>query len=324
MINIDDCWMTHDRDENGRLYPDPERFPHGIKWLADYAHSKGVKLGIYNDYGTKTCGGYMGSEGYLILDAKTFAEWEVDYLKMDGCYSQLIDQADAYPAMMRFLNETGRKIVYSCSWPAYDMEMDYTPLPPNCNLWRNWDDIECNWRSIKSIMDKFGNETKWAEYAGPGHWNDADMIVAGLKGGSLTEDESKSHFAIWSILASPLIMSNDLRELPDWAVKILRNKEIIAVDQDVMGKQGIRVTPFEENRSVWVRPLANGDFAVALHNHGDSVVDIPFNFGLIGGVMKYSIRDLYEHTELGVFENSYVAKSVPIHGVQMLRITPVA
>ena len=316
--------MTHDRDENGRLYPDPERFPHGIKWLADYAHSKGVKLGIYNDYGTKTCGGYMGSEGYLILDANTFAEWGIDYLKMDGCYSEQLDHIDAYPAMARFLNETGRKIVYSCSWPAYNMGMDYAPLPPNCNLWRNYYDSQCNWGSIKNIMDKFGNETKWAEYAGPGHWNDADMIVAGLKGGSLTEDESKSHFAIWSILASPLIMSNDLRELPDWAVKILRNKEIIAVDQDVMGKQGIRVTPFEENRSVWVRPLANGDFAVALHNHGDSVVDIPFNFGLIGGVMKYSIRDLYEHTELGVFENSYVAKSVPIHGVQMLRITPVA
>ena len=155
MVNIDDCWMTHDRDENGRLYPDPERFPHGIKWLADYAHSKGVKLGIYNDYGTKTCGGYMGSEGYLQKDAQTFAEWEVDYLKMDGCYSQLLDQNDAYPAMTRFLNETGRKIVYSCSWPAYDMAMDYAPLPPNCNLWRNWDDIECNWRSIKSIIDKF-------------------------------------------------------------------------------------------------------------------------------------------------------------------------
>ena len=125
MVNIDDCWMTHDRDENGRLYPDPERFPHGIKWLADYAHSKGVKLGIYNDYGTKTCGGYTGSEGYLQRDAQTFAEWEVDYLKMDGCYSELLDQGDAYPAMTRFLNETGRKIVYSCSWPAYDQEMDY-------------------------------------------------------------------------------------------------------------------------------------------------------------------------------------------------------
>ena len=191
MINIDDCWMTHDRDANGKLYPDPQRFPHGIKYLADYAHSKGVKLGIYNDYGKHTCGGYTGSEGYLLDDARTFAEWEVDYLKMDGCYSELLDQHDAYPAMARFLNETGRKIVYSCSWPAYDLDMDYAPLPPNCNLWRNWDDIECNWRSIKSIMDKFGNNTKWAEYAGPGHWNDADMIVAGLKGGTLTEDESK-------------------------------------------------------------------------------------------------------------------------------------
>ena len=173
-------------------------------------------------------------------------------------------------------------------------------------------------------MDKFGNNTKWAEYAGPGHWNDADMIVAGLKGGTLTEDESKSHFAVWSILASPLIMSNDLRELPAWAVKILRNKEIIAVDQDVMGKQGIRVTPFEEQRSVWARPLANGDIAVALHNHGDEVVDIPLDFAIVGTANKYSIRDLYEHEELGVFTDSYVAKQVPVHGVQMLRMTPIA
>ena len=243
---------------------------------------------------------------------------------MDGCYSELLDQSDAYPAMTRFLNETGRKIVYSFSWPAYDMEMDYAPLPPFCNLWRIWDDIECIWLSIKCIMDKFGNETKWAEYAGPGHWNEADMIVAGLKGGSLTEDESKSHFAIWSILASPLIMSNDHRALPEWAVKILRNKEIIAVDQDVMGKQGIRITPFEETRSVWARPLANGDVAVALHNHGEEVVDIPLDFKIIGNKMKYSLRDLYEHEELGEFESRYVAMSVPVHGVQMLRLTPIA
>ena len=140
----------------------------------------------------------------------------------------------------------------------------------------------------------------------------------------MTEDESKSHFAIWSILASPLIMSNDLRELPEWAVKILRNKEIIAVDQDVMGKQGIRITPFEETRSVWARPLANGDVAVALHNHGEEVVDIPLDFKIIGNKMKYSLRDLYEHEELGEFESRYVAKSVPVHGVQMLRLTPIA
>ena len=324
MINIDDCWMTHDRDEKGRLYPDPERFPHGMKWLADYAHSKGVKLGIYNDYGTHTCGGYTGSEGYLLEDARTFAEWEVDYLKMDGCYSQLLDQHDGYPAMARFLNETGRKIVYSCSWPAYDQEMDYSLLPPNCNLWRNWYDIQSHWHSIKNIIEKFGNETRWADYAGPGHWNDADMIVVGLRGGDLTIDESKSHFALWSILASPLIMSNDLREFPDWARRIVQNKEIIAVDQDVMGKQGIRYTPYEENRQIWARPLANGDWAVALHNHGEEVVDIPFDFKLLGKTSRYAIRDLYEHKDLGEFENTFVAEKVPVHGVQMLRITPIA
>ena len=150
------------------------------------------------------------------------------------------------------------------------------------------------------------------------------MIVVGLKGGTLTEDESKSHFAIWSILASPLIMSNDLRELPDWAKRIVQNKEIIAVDQDVMGKQGVRITPFEEVRSIWARPLANGDLAVALHNHGEEVVDIRLDFSIFGKGRKFSIRDLYKHEELGVFEGEYVAQSVPIHGVEMLRLTPVA
>ena len=324
MINIDDCWMTHERDEHGKLQADPDRFPHGIKWIADYAHAKGIKLGIYNDYGKKTCGGYPGSEGHLLDDARTFAEWEIDYLKMDGCYGDPLDRNDGYPAMTRFLNETGRKIVYSCSWPAFSPDMDFSKLPPNCNLWRNFYDIKANWGNLRWVMDKFGNETHWANYAGPGHWNDADMILVGLKGGKLTREEEKTHFAIWSILASPLIMSNDLREISPQAVEILRNKEIIAVDQDPLGRAGIRLTPFEELLAIWSRPLANGDVAVALLNQDDVITDIKLDFKMIGTCMKYSIRDLYEHEELGVFEESYTGKSIPIHGVQMLRLTPIA
>ena len=130
----------------------------------------------------------MGSEGHLYTDAMTFAEWEVDMLKMDGCNSEVLDQSDGYPAMTRFLNETGRQILYA--------SMDYALLPPNCNMWRNWWDVRSTWPNIRRIMDKWGNETRWAKYAGPGHWNDADMIVVGMKGTEMNEEESKTQFAI--------------------------------------------------------------------------------------------------------------------------------
>lgn len=201
--------------------------------------------------------------------------------------------------------------------------MDYSPLPKFCNLWRNFDDIQANWNSIKKIMDKWGNTPEWANYAGPGHWNDPDMLVIGMDGGKLTEDESKTQFAIWSILAAPLLMTNDLRELPEWARTIMTNKEIIAVDQDKLGKQGKRVTPKEETaKTVWVRELENGEYAVALMNRGDSVTDITTNFKDFSSKNKFALRDLYLHQDLGEFTDSYTGKQIPAHGVVMLRLTP--
>lgn len=263
----------------------------------------------------------MGSEGHLLTDAKTFAEWEVDMLKMDGCNSEVLDQSDAYPAMTHFLNATGRQMLYACSWPCYDQAMDYSLLPPHCNMWRNWWDVRSTWPNIRRIMDKWGNETRWAQYAGPGHWNDADMIVVGMKGTEMNEEESKTQFAIWCMLGSPLFMSNDLRELPEWARKILTNKEIILIDQDPLGKVATRRTPYEENGVVWSRPLANGDVAVALMNRGDEVRDIELPFQMIGSAKAYSIRDLYLHEELGVFEGKFVGKKIPAHGTMMLRLS---
>lgn len=322
-INIDDCWLDTKRDSEGRLQPDKSRFPNGIKWLAEYAHKKGVKLGIYNDYGTKTCEGYPGSEGYLDLDARTFAEWDIDMLKMDGCYSNTLDMNDAYPAMSHFLNSTGRQIMFQCSWPAYDQDMDYTPLPPSCNLWRNYGDIRATWASIKDIMNVWADhQDKWAKYAGPGHWNDPDMIVVGMDGGSLTEDESKTQFAIWSILAAPLLMTGDLRVMPQWAKDILMNEEVIAVDQDKLGKQGLRITPKSVDQTVWVRELANGDYAVALMNRGDTTTNIMARFSDFSSVKKFAVRDLYLRKDLGVFTNFYSGDDIPKHGVVMLRLTP--
>lgn len=322
-VNIDDCWMGKGRDVNGELYPDQARFPHNITWLSRYAHSKGVKLGIYNDFGTLTCGGYTGSEGYLLTDAKTFAKWEVDMLKMDGCYSELLNQRDGYPAMTHFLNKTGRPIMYSCSWPAYDSSMDYSPLPEHCNLWRNYGDITSTWPVVHAVIDKWGNTPEWAQYAGPGHWNDPDQLMIGLKNGQITEIEGETQMAIWAIVAAPLFMSNDLRKLEPWAKTILQNKEVIAVDQDKAGIAGIRMTPKGENKQVWLRQLSDGHYAVALFNAGETATDISFSFSdLKLPKNTYTLRDLFKHADLGQVTGSYTGTTIPPHGVLFLRLQP--
>jgi alpha-N-acetylgalactosaminidase len=325
-INIDDCWAASTRDSNGELVADPIRFPHGIPYLTNYSHSKGVKLGIYNDYGTKTCGGYPGSEGYLYRDADTFARWEVDMLKMDGCNSQTKDMNDAYPAMSHFLNATGRPIIYSCSWPAYDESLDYSMLPPFCNLWRNFGDIRADWSTLLVIIDKWGNESDWTQYAGPGHWNDPDQLVIGMQPNiwewGLSVEESRTQFGLWAILAAPLIMSNDLRDISTSAREILLNNEVIDIDQDLLGKQGWRVTPWGNDATVWVRPLQNGDFAVALMNRGNTVRDIRVRFNTFTSINMFAIRSLWDRQNLGIFTDSYQATSVDPHDTVMLRLSP--
>jgi alpha-N-acetylgalactosaminidase len=327
-VNIDDCWSAKaGRDSNNELIADPDRFPHGIAWLADYAHKKGVKLGIYNDYGTTTCQGYPGSEGHLYQDAQTFARWEVDMLKMDGCHSPgVLDMADAYPAMAKFLNSTGRPIMYSCSWPAYNQKMDYAPLPGSCNLWRNYNDISCHWARIELILDHWGNNSNWVDFAGPGHWNDPDQLMIGMQSNSwvanITVPEARTHMGLWAILASPLIMSNDLRKVPDWAREILLNKEIIAVDQDPMGVQGKRITAWGNDATVWARPLKDGDWAVGLWNRGSSAKNIQLMFSSFTTGTSFAVRDLWSHKDLGTFRSSYLASGIEAHDTVMLRLTP--
>ncbi|XP_046860620.1 alpha-N-acetylgalactosaminidase-like isoform X2 [Xenia sp. Carnegie-2017] len=240
-ISIDDCWMEKTRDSKGRLQADKERFPSGIKALADYIHSKKLKLGIYADYGTHTCAGYPGSIDNMVLDAQTFANWTVDYLKFDGCYSDPKTMSSGYPKMTKALNATKRPIVFSCSWPAYwNPKPDYMVVAKYCNLWRNYNDIQDSWDSVVDIIDYYAaNQEELIKAAGPGHWNDPDELIIGDF--SLSFEQSKSQFAIWSIMASPLIMSNDLRSLTPRFRDILLNKEVIAVNQDKLGVQGKRV-----------------------------------------------------------------------------------
>lgn len=330
-VCIDDCWMSKKRGPNGELVADPVRFPSGIKKLVEYVHSKGLKIGIYNNYGKYTCERYPGSVDFLKKDLQTFADWGVDYLKMDGCYSLPEETDKGYPEASRILNATGQKIMFSCSWPFYHlfrgMKPNYEEIVKHCNLWRNYMDINDSWQSVTQIIDHYGDEQdELTKIAGPGHWNDPDQLIIGNFGLSL--EQSKAQLAIWAILAAPLFMSNDLRKIAPWAKEILLNTEVIAVNQDKLGKQGRRVWRGMKNRQkyteVWARHLSNGSVAVVLFNKRfDQPVRITATFEMVGfRHPKGTIRDLFAHEERGVFENTYQAKVNP-SGVVMVKICPV-
>jgi len=273
-ISIDDCWENQSppRDAQGKLAPDSLRFPSGFKALGDYMHAKGVSFGIYSDEGTHTCCGLPGSKGYEEIDAQTFAEWGVDYLKLDGCNNDKPGYAIGYPAMGTALQKTGRNITYSCSWPAY-LGSNETAKPwadmiqAGCNLWRNWHDIDNNWQSVVSIIDHWGDYGEsLQEASGPGHWNDPDMLLIGDDHYDklLSIDQAQTQMSIWAITAAPLIMAADLRSIKPEYKAILINKEVIAVNQDKLGKQGLRITP-KSDQEVWARELHDG-IAVVLYN----------------------------------------------------------
>ncbi|XP_058854898.1 alpha-galactosidase A-like [Acipenser ruthenus] len=268
-VCIDDCWLASDRDSQKRLQPDPKRFPSGIKKLADYVHSKGLKLGIYEDVGHKTCAGYPGSLGYYDIDAKTFAEWGIDLLKFDGCNFDNLDQlVKGYIDMSNALNKTGRDIVYACEWPLYTwdggLQPNYTAVRHYCNSWRNFADIYDSWSSIKSTIDWAADHQEIiVPAAGPGGWNDPDMLVIGNFG--LSRNQAVTQMAIWAIMASPLIMSNDLRNIDGYSKSLLQNKYVIAVNQDALGAQGQRISK-SNNFDIWKRELSGNSFALVFLN----------------------------------------------------------
>ncbi|KAJ8407221.1 hypothetical protein AAFF_G00277950 [Aldrovandia affinis] len=267
-VCIDDCWPSMARDSQGRLQADPKRFPGGIKKLADYMHSKGLKLGIYADVGTNTCAGYPGSLGHYDIDAKTFAEWGVDLLKFDGCYMpKWTLLAEGYINMSRALNNTGRSILYSCEWPLYEWQFqqpNYTAIQQTCNHWRNYADVFDSWNSVTGILDwTADHQSLIVPVAGPGGWNDPDMLVIGNFG--LSRDQQQTQMALWVIMAAPLLMSNDLRDIDPTSQDLLQNRHLISISQDPLGKQGNRtakVNGFE----VWQRPLSGGRLALAVIN----------------------------------------------------------
>ena len=268
-IVIDDCWQVS-RDENGEIVVDPERFPHGMKFLADYIHSKGLKFGIYSSAGTVTCQRRPGGRGYEFQDARSYARWEVDYLKYDWCGSSTQNARASYTLMRDALYKAGRPIVFSiCEWGSnnpweWGAEVGH--------LWRTTGDISDNWNSMIGIFDK---QKDLARYAGPGGWNDPDMLEVG--NGGMTNEEYKTHFSLWCMLAAPLIAGNDLANMTPETKAILLNKEMIAVNQDTLGMQA---TCYRDNYGyqIWVKGLANNEKAVCLLNKSDEKKTVLVNF----------------------------------------------
>ncbi|KAK2717676.1 alpha-N-acetylgalactosaminidase-like isoform X2 [Artemia franciscana] len=311
LISLDDCWLAKTRDKKGRLQPDHDRFPSGIKALADYIHAKGLRFGIYEDYGNYTCAGYPGILGHLETDAKTFAEWDVDYVKLDGCYAYPSQMDAGYPDFGMYLNQTGRPMVYSCSWPDYQLDAglkpDYKTIAKVCNLWRNFDDIDDSWESVQKIIDYYGdNQDELIPNAGPGHWNDPDMLIIGNFG--LSYEQSRSQMAIWAILAAPLLMSVDLRTIRPEYRDILLNKYVIQVNQDPLGNQGRRVYK-ESGIEIWMKPVTpviNGkySYAVAFLNRRTDGTPSEVSVGLkelgLNHEKGYKVLELFDKKDLGV------------------------
>lgn len=331
-IIIDDCWLAPERDNiTKQLEPDPKRFPNGIKHLADYVHSKGLLLGIYEDFGTKTCAGYPGSEFFLMHDANTFASWEVDYVKFDVCNSDPKDFAAGFSAMSFYLNQTGRPMVYSCEWPlgeyARGIKVDYAAVKKVCNLWRNYGDITDSWESVKNILGYYAiNPGNFSNFAGPGGWNDPDMLVIGNFG--LSKDEQKVQMGMWSIMASPLIMSNDLRTIDNFSKSLLQNKRLIAINQDSLGIQGTLFNTLGQLQVLKKPILPKGSYVIAIIHTADDGRPTkasfhPSEFGLTDSD-GYRVTELFDGNSVGTYKPDTLFKiSVNPHGIVMYAFIPV-
>jgi alpha-galactosidase len=322
-VVIDDCWQTG-RDAAGNIIADPQKFPSGIKALADYVHSKGLKFGIYTDAGTKTCAGRPGSMGHEYQDAQQYANWGVDYLKEDWC-STLPgqDSESSYTLMRNALAATGRPIVFSiCEWGSTKPWLWSVPVG---NMWRATGDIQDCWSCKKTwggsgFLEIIDLMDPLYSYAGPGHWNDADMLEIG--NGGMTTEEYRAHFSLWAIFSAPLLAGNDLEHMTPDTREILLNKEVIAIDQDPMGIQGHRVQKAGD-LEVWSKQLADGGRAVALLNRSDKAATISADWRNIGypATLPAAVRDLWAHKDLARHTGSF-STEVPGHAVVMVRITP--
>lgn len=321
-IIIDDCWQKS-RDTDGNIVADPERFPGGIKALADYVHSKGLKFGLYSDAGALTCGGRPGSAGHEFQDARQYAKWGVDYLKYDWCYTGTRNAEAAYTIMAKALRESGRDIVLSiCEWGDNHPERWAQPVG---HLWRTTGDIFDAWEGKKDYSLGMTNildlqVERW-RHSGPNAWNDPDMLEVG--NGGMTSTEYESHFSLWAMLAAPLIAGNDLSAMDADTRRILTNTDVIAVDQDPLGQQARRIWK-QGDLEIWARPLKGGEHAVVLFNRGDAPAEMKVNWDQLNlpAGLEADVKDLWSKQVSKNVRGSY-GGTVASHGVIMVRITPV-
>lgn len=333
-INIDDCWHG-ERDALGFIHEDKTRFPSGMKALADYIHSKGLKIGIYSDAGTQTCGGRPGSRGHEYQDAITYAQWGIDYLKYDWCNTDGLKADEAYKTMRDALYSAGRPIVFSiCEWGD---NKPWTWATPVGHLWRTTGDITNCWYceqgfgtwvklGVLNILDKQNDLRK---YAGPGHWNDPDMLEVG---NGLSASENRAHFSLWCMLAAPLIAGNDPRTMTPETKDILTNKDAIAIDQDVLGIQCFKLLD-EGEFEVYAKPLDKGDLAICFLNRSQTAHKIDFDWkkysftdGLCGLVYDFNgksfkLYDCWKHKDSGTTGTGFMAE-LPAHDAILLRLSP--
>lgn len=327
-IVIDDCWQIG-RDSLGNIIPDPERFPNGIKVLADYIHSKGLKLGIYSCAGSYTCQGRPGSRGYQFQDARQYAAWGIDYLKYDWCSNEGQNARAAYQTMSDAIKLSGRPIVFSiCEWGENEPWKWGKGIG---HMWRVTPDIrdcyQCkfDWGGV-GVLDIIDIMADLYPYAGPGHWNDAEMLEVG--NGGMSRDEYITHFSMWCMLATPLMAGNDLRKMDVETKEILTNKEVISVNQDKLGEQARRFMDMGE-KEIWAKPLDNGELAVCFLNRTEDVWNLNYDwhkqtiyFADQINIHKkeYLIRDLWKHQNIGTTKEPTRCMIAP-HGVLMVRLS---
>ncbi len=331
-VNIDDCWQGK-RDSLGFIHPDPERFPSGMKALADYVHSKGLKIGLYSDAGNTTCGGRPASRGREYQDAYTYAKWGIDYLKYDWCNTEGLNAEGAYTTMRDALFTEGRPIVFSlCEWGN---NKPWTWGKNVGHLWRTTGDItncfDCvvdhgTWKSW-GIMQILDMQDGLREHAGPDHWNDPDMMEVG---NGLTLNENRAHFSMWCMLAAPLIAGNDIRNMSEETKSVLTNKDVIAVNHDVLGIQGFKYSA-KDGIEIWFKPLDKDDWAMCVLNRSEKphkiyfnftkekVVDTIFNKKAAFDTITYEIKDLWTKQNLGTTKNILSAE-VPSRDVLLMRL----
>ena len=322
-VVVDDGWEAPERDAAGNLVPDPERFQHGMKALGDYLHAKGFKFGIHNCAGTKTCAGLPGGRGHEFQDALSYASWGVDYLKYDWCNHGTANSQETYNTMRDAIRAAGRPIVFSlCEWGD---TKPWTWAKDTGHLWRTTGDImdcyDCQgayslgWKFILDI------EADLAQYAGPDHWNDPDMLEVGNAG--QTPAESRAHFTLWAMLAAPLMAGNDPRKMSDDTRRILTDGEVLAINQDGLGKQATRFMK-HPGKQIWAKELSNGEWAVCFFNYSDETVRLRIDWSSLTFLKgTYRVRDVWGKKDIGKTDVGFEA-GLPGHDVILVRLRPIS